>query len=49
VVQCAPRAAQNVAAGGAFAGPVGIWAVGSLAGGLAFLVAGAFEPVLHRA
>ena len=38
-----------VAAGGAFAGPVGIWAVGSLAGGLAFLLAGAFEPVLHRA
>jgi hypothetical protein len=38
-----------VAAGGAFAGPVGIWAVGSLAGGLAFLLAGVVEPVLHRA
>ena len=38
-----------VAAGGAFAGPVGIWAVGALAGGLAFLLAGVVEPVLHRA
>jgi hypothetical protein len=37
-----------VAAGGAFAGPVGIWAVGALAGGLAFLLAGVVEPVLHR-
>ena len=38
-----------VAAGGAFAGPVGIWAVGSLAGGLAFLLAAAFEPRLRGA
>ena len=33
-----------VAAGGAFAGPVGIWAVGSLAGGLAFLLGGGPRP-----
>ncbi len=38
-----------VAAGGAFAGPVGIWAVGSLAGGLAFLLVAAFEPRLRGA
>ncbi|MGI8446244.1 MAG: hypothetical protein ACR2MP_03455 [Streptosporangiaceae bacterium] len=38
-----------VAAGGAFAGPAGIWAVGALAGGLGFLLAGVFEPVLRRA
>ena len=38
-----------VAAGGAFAGPVGIWAVGALAGGLAFVLAGVIEPVLHHA
>ena len=38
-----------VAAGGAFAGPVGIWAVGALAGGLAFVLAGAIEPVLRHA
>ena len=38
-----------VAGGGAFAGPVGIWAVGALAGGLAFVLAGLIEPVLHRA
>jgi hypothetical protein len=38
-----------VAAGGAFAGPVGIWAVGAVAGGLGFLLAGVVEPVLHRA
>lgn len=37
-----------VAAGGAFAGPVGIWAVGALAGGLAFMLAGAIGPVLRR-
>src|SRR3984885_4055559 len=38
-----------VAAGGALAGVVGIWAVFALAGVLAFLLSGAFEPVLHRA
>jgi hypothetical protein len=38
-----------VAAGGAFAGPVGIWAVGSLAGGLAFLLVAAFGPMLRDA
>ena len=38
-----------VAAGGAFAGPAGVWAVGALAGGLGFLLAGVIEPVLHRA
>jgi hypothetical protein len=36
-----------VAAGGAFAGPVGIWAVGALAGGLAFLLMAAIEPWLR--
>ncbi|HEY5351446.1 MAG TPA: hypothetical protein VIK57_03235 [Streptosporangiaceae bacterium] len=38
-----------VAAGGAYAGPVGIWAVGALAGGLAFLVMAGVEPWLRRA
>jgi hypothetical protein len=38
-----------VAAGGAFAGPVGIWVVGSLAGGLAFLLVAAFGPMLRHA
>jgi hypothetical protein len=38
-----------VAAGGAFAGPVGVWAVGALAGGLAFLLLAAIEPALRRA
>jgi hypothetical protein len=37
-----------VAAAGAFAGPAGIWAVGSLAGGLAFLLMAAIEPLLRR-
>ncbi len=36
-----------VAAGGAFAGPVGVWAVGALAGGLAFLLMAAIEPALR--
>ena len=38
-----------VAAGGAFAGPVGIWAVGSLAGGLAYLLMATVGPALRRA
>jgi hypothetical protein len=38
-----------VAAGGAFAGPAGIWAVGSLAGGLAYLLMAAVGPALRRA
>ena len=38
-----------VAAGGAYAGPVGIWAVGALGGGLAFLVMAAAQPWLRRA
>jgi hypothetical protein len=38
-----------VAAGGAFAGSVGVWAVGALAGGLAFLLMAAIEPALRRA
>ena len=38
-----------VAAAAGFAGPVGIWAVGSLAGGLAFLVLAALEPRLRGA
>ncbi len=36
-----------VAAGGAFAGPVGVWAVGALAGGLAFLLMAAIGPRLR--
>lgn len=37
-----------VAATGGFADPVGVWAVGSLAGGLAFLVTAAIEFRLRR-
>ena len=38
-----------VAGAAGFAGPVGIWAVGSLAGGLAFLLVAAAGPRLRRA
>jgi len=38
-----------VAAAAAYAGPVGVWAVGALAGGLAFLLMAAVEPWLRRA
>jgi hypothetical protein len=37
-----------VAATSAFAGPVGVWAVGSLAAGLAFLLVAAVRPGLRR-
>ena len=50
IATVAQASSETVAAGGAFAGPVGIWAVGSLAGGLAFLLlAAAFEPRLRGA
>ena len=38
-----------VAGAAGFAGPVGVWAVGSLAGGLAFLLLAATPPRLRRA
>jgi hypothetical protein len=37
-----------VAAGGAFAGPVGVWAVTALAGGLGYLLMAALGPALDR-
>jgi hypothetical protein len=37
-----------VASGGAFAGPVGVWAVTSLAGGAGYLLMAAFGPALDR-
>jgi len=37
-----------VASGGAFAGPVGVWAVTALAGGLGYLLVAAFGPALDR-
>jgi hypothetical protein len=37
-----------VASGGAFAGPVGVWAVTSLAGGLGYLLMAAFGAALDR-
>jgi hypothetical protein len=37
-----------VAAGGAFAGPVGAWAVTALAGGLGYLLMAALGPALDR-
>jgi hypothetical protein len=38
-----------VAAVGGFAGPLGVWAVGSLADGLAFLLLASAEPRLRHA
>jgi hypothetical protein len=37
-----------VASGGAFAGPVGVWAVTALAGGLGYLLMAALGPALGR-
>jgi len=37
-----------VASGGAFAGPVGVWAVNALAGGLGYVLVGVLLPVLDR-
>ncbi len=37
-----------VAAGAAYAGPVGVWAVGALAGGPAFLLTAVIGPRLRR-
>jgi len=37
-----------VASGGAFAGPVGVWAVNALAGGLGYVLVGVLLPALDR-